>query len=109
MSAVTSDFSLVGFVSRVGAFEACHEGWLCGAGCAGAVAEHFDVFGMNIDRCCRLFEVFGLVMLIDYRMARTLSIYIPIPTSLTHAIREEDRHMASLATTVASISWLSCP
>jgi hypothetical protein len=54
MPAVTSDFSLVGLVAGVGAFEACHEGWFCGAGCAGAVAEHFDVFGMNLDRCCRL-------------------------------------------------------
>lgn len=43
MSAVMSYFGLVGFVSGVGALEACHEGWFCGASCAGAAAEHFDV------------------------------------------------------------------
>jgi hypothetical protein len=59
MPAVTSYLCLVGFVSRIGTLEACHEGWFCGAGCAGAAAEHFDVFVMDIvrlivDRCCRL-------------------------------------------------------
>jgi hypothetical protein len=41
---VTSNLCLVGLVSGVGALEAGHEGWFCGAGCAGAAAEHFEVF-----------------------------------------------------------------
>lgn len=41
MTVVLSDFGLVGFVSGVGPLEACHEGWFCGAGRAGAAAEHF--------------------------------------------------------------------
>lgn len=59
IAVVMSYFGLVGFVSGVGTLEACHEGWFCGAGCAGAATEHFDVFVMNVDRsivdrCCRL-------------------------------------------------------
>lgn len=44
VTTVSSNFCLVGLVARVGALEARHEGWFCGAGCASATAEHFDCF-----------------------------------------------------------------
>ena len=44
VTTVSSDFCFVGFVARIGALEACHEGWFGGAGFTSATAEHFDCF-----------------------------------------------------------------